>query len=395
MATKLKNLKVKKVDFVNEGANPDAHICLTKKKDAVQSQGKNNEKERGVLHKLFSFIGKAAGLRQDEIDNAVEEIEKGESMTFGEKFNEKQKRKISDEVWDMCDALQSSIWSIVNDEELDSAGAGSAMKQSLDEFQSVMNDCIKRWSEGKIANISKREEDEMDIEFLKSKVSRLNELIEKNSVPQSQVEKLSNCNQTKGESSEMNIDKSKLTDSELLFLESIEKKYGVDEGQKELTYTPDVVISATTELVESGEGEDIYKGIHPVVKAQLESLEKFKAETELRELGQVAKKYEMIGKKPEELAPVLKSLRDAGGTAYNDMIAVLDQTLETVEKSGAFSEIGKSGYGSNENSAEAKIGVIAKGIMEQDPSIPYSKAVAKAWEEHPELLAEYDEQAGL
>ena len=26
MATKLKNLKVKKVDFVDEGANPDAHI---------------------------------------------------------------------------------------------------------------------------------------------------------------------------------------------------------------------------------------------------------------------------------------------------------------------------------------------------------------------------------
>ena len=33
MATKLKNLKVKKVDFVDEGANPDAHIELFKRKD--------------------------------------------------------------------------------------------------------------------------------------------------------------------------------------------------------------------------------------------------------------------------------------------------------------------------------------------------------------------------
>lgn len=32
MATKLKNLRISKVDFVDEGANPDAHIKLTKSK---------------------------------------------------------------------------------------------------------------------------------------------------------------------------------------------------------------------------------------------------------------------------------------------------------------------------------------------------------------------------
>ena len=30
MATKLRNLKVRKVDFVDEGANPEAHIMLYK-----------------------------------------------------------------------------------------------------------------------------------------------------------------------------------------------------------------------------------------------------------------------------------------------------------------------------------------------------------------------------
>lgn len=34
MAAKLKNLKIRKVDFVDEGANPDAHIGLMKRKDA-------------------------------------------------------------------------------------------------------------------------------------------------------------------------------------------------------------------------------------------------------------------------------------------------------------------------------------------------------------------------
>ena len=43
---------------------------------------------------------------------------------------------------------------------------------------------------------------------------------------------------------------------------------------------------------------------------------------------------------------MLKSLRATGGTAYNDMIAVLDATVEAVNKSGVFSEDGKSGHGS-------------------------------------------------
>ena len=45
VATKLKNLKIKKVDFVDEGANPDAHIKLFKMKDnKEQSVEEENQK---------------------------------------------------------------------------------------------------------------------------------------------------------------------------------------------------------------------------------------------------------------------------------------------------------------------------------------------------------------
>ena len=45
MATKLKNLRISKVDFVDEGANPDAHIKLTKSKgEKGQSTGENGDK---------------------------------------------------------------------------------------------------------------------------------------------------------------------------------------------------------------------------------------------------------------------------------------------------------------------------------------------------------------
>ncbi|MDE6913933.1 MAG: hypothetical protein K2P35_09590, partial [Lachnospiraceae bacterium] len=127
MATKLKNLKIRKVDFVDEGANPDADIKLFKRKDQgsdVQADSDNGENRSGsILKKLLGFIGKAAGMEQDEIDSAVDEIQKSDSMSFNEKINEVRNRNIADEMWDICYALQSSLCSILNDEELDCAGA--------------------------------------------------------------------------------------------------------------------------------------------------------------------------------------------------------------------------------------------------------------------------------
>ena len=409
MATKLKNLKVKKVDFVDEGANPDAHIRLKKNKDGEQSAGENSEKGTGFIRKFFTFFGKAAGMNQDEIDSAMDEIRKSDSVSFSEKYNEAKNRKIADEIWDICYALQSSLCSILNDEDLDSISASAAMQQSLNEFQSVVTECITQWSDGKAASIAKKEMEvtEADIELMKSAVARLNESIEKASAPAtSEGPQPNNIEQSKGEETEMKIDKSKLTDAERAFLESIEKKYGTEdnapaqaEGTPAVAPEAPVTKSATPAQAETPAAEegtdDIYKGMHPAVKAELESLKKFREEAELREMKEVAKKYEIIGKKADELAPVLKSLKAAGGTAYNDMIAVLDQTLETVEKSGAFSEIGKAGHSAGENSAEAKIGAIAKGMMEKDATLSYNQALAKAWEDHPELMAEYDEQEGF
>lgn len=115
MATKLKNLKIKKVDFVDEGANPDAHIRMIKRRNGEgQSEGENSKKGTGnIMKKLFGFIGKAAGMNQDEIDSAMEEIQKGDSVSFNEKFNEAKNRKIADEIWDIvCDCQESSVISV-------------------------------------------------------------------------------------------------------------------------------------------------------------------------------------------------------------------------------------------------------------------------------------------
>lgn len=418
MATKLRNLKIKKVDFVDEGANPDADIKMRKKKDREEPKNSSS-----ILKKLFGFIGKAAGMNQEEIDSAVAEIQKGDSISFNEKINEVNNQKICDEIWDIGYALQSSLCSILNDDELDSASAAAAMQESLDEFYAVMQESIKKWSSGRSASIVKKNEDvsEAELEIMKSAVERLNETIEKAAKEKEESEKdePDNNQKPKGEEREMGmkIDKSKLTDAERAFLENIEKRYGVDEGDNTVdggasapieqllppVFTEPTVVKSVTQpvpgvvasVVQTEEPDSIYKGLHPAVRAELESLKKFREDAEARELTEVAKRYVIIGKKEEELVPMLKSLKAAGGTAYNDMIAVLDQAVAAVEKSGVFSEIGKSGHGSAAGAAEAKIETIAKGYMEKDSSLDYATAVAKAWEDHPELMSEYETEAGF
>ena len=219
------------------------------------------------------------------------------------------------------------------------------------------------------------------------------------------------------------INKSKMTAEERAAYEELIKKYAVEteEQTEELVgksapkvEDPDIVDdsevtktqksvtpppAAPTTETSADTGDDIYKGLHPAVRARLEALEKRAAEAEERELLDVAKKYEIVGEKPEELVKTLKSLKDAGGTAYNDMISVLDRSVAMVEKSGVFSEIGKSFSGNpvasiKKSAAESKIDTIAKGYMEKDSTLTYNAALAKAWEDHPELLDEYEVEAG-
>lgn len=61
------------------------------------------------------------------------------------------------------------------------------------------------------------------------------------------------------------------------------------------------------------------------------------------EFLQVAKRYEILGEKAEELAPELKKLKDADPAAYDLLIKKFDTALELYQKAGTFEEIGKSG----------------------------------------------------
>lgn len=443
MATKLKNLKVTKVDFVDQGANPDAHIMLfksrnggsgTKDGDPVSKGGESGTEPSGsgdrgnVLKRLFEAIAKAVTMKPEDLDNAVEQIEKGGAETFSETISRRKNQKIADEIWDVCYALQASLCSILWDEELDSAGASAAMGESIDEFHKVVKDSVSQWTAGKAVGITKNagEVTAMELEAMKAVHKRLSETIEKASAIPG-AEETANKENQKGEVDMGKIDKSRLTGAERAFLEDIEKRCAAEEpgsvekktsagdGTKQEgagKQEEDAVTKALQALglgtgTQQAEGhEDIYKGLHPALKAEFEALRKFREDTEEKELREVAKSYEIIGKKEEELYPVLKSVKAAGTEAYSQLITVLDGVKAAVEKSGVFSEIGKSGHSAPgmvppvqqvaaATSAETRIEGIAKGYMEKDPSMSQLDAVAKAWEDNPALFAEYDEEAGF
>ena len=89
---------------------------------------------------------------------------------------------------------------------------------------------------------------------------------------------------------------------------------------------------------------------------------------------------------------MLKNLKAAGGTAYTDMIAVLDGAVAAVEKSGAFTEIGKSGgAGTTDGAAWLKAETQAAEVM-KSKNVTKAQALDEVFQNDPELAAECEKE---
>ena len=389
MATKLENLRVTKVDFVDEGANPRAHIKLFKRHEPESHPesltGHPEEKlEDSVMKKIAVALAGVFGKNETDVQKS------GEASTFREKLDEAKKEKIYNEIWDVCYALQNSLSTIITDDEVDEGKELELMQQSLAEFTAAMNGYVALWSAGETAGIRKRADipEEAELPMLEMAYGNLGELIEK-------------AREQKGELKEMmSVDKSKMSPEDRAAYDALIAKYASAEetvGKSGLSTETNEEEGKTKDCkkartVESGAGsEDIYKGLHPAVRAEIESLKKYREAAEDRELLAVAKKYEIIGKKADELVPTLKSLKAAGGTAYADMIGLLDSTLAAVEQSGVFSEIGKSREGGSDNvSAIEKARAQAMELRKSRPELTEAAALDEVLLGNPEFLAEWD-----
>ena len=426
--TKLKDLEVTEVSLVDAGANQHAHVALYKRnggKPEEQPTGQEPEQApaKSDLHKLFSAIGKALKLDPADIDSAVADIEKAD--TFNDKMEERKLRRITDEIWDVCFALENSLCSIIRDEEVTDKAA--LMNQSIDEFDVAIKGLVTSWGAGKTAQIVKTA-DAVSVEHMQETVDRLGGMIEKATGKQQppaadpgqeggetppEDNGATTTKKSIGGETDMKFNEANMTATDRMAFEELKKRYGVEDGAEGAgagagAAPEGVGKAAGTGAVENpgaaaegaqgaagqqaaGTGEDIYKGLHPLVAAELIALRKQADAAQEEKLYNVAKKYEIIGKKPEELVPTLKALQAAGGTAYDDMIGVLDGAVAAVEKSGLFGEVGKRGVGATGGTdAWSQIEKKAEEIRKSNAALSYAESIDAACVQNPDLVHEYE-----
>lgn len=192
----------------------------------------------------------------------------------------------------------------------------------------------------------------------------------------------------------MKIDKSVFSAKELAQYEALIAKAKVDPeaAEEEMEEEMPAFPPKKTKKAEGVEGyeEDAQKSANPALAAALTRLENLEKSIEMKEYTEIAKKYAPLGENEEELAKTLYDMKKSNEANYNAYIGILDKSLGLIEKSGMFTEIGKStGAYSTLSGAEAKADARAKEIMKSDSTIGYDEAIAKAWED-PALMAEYD-----
>lgn len=272
----------------------------------------------------------ASPAREGFFKSLVDWLTKGAPGTFEQTLSTEDMRG---KLWQYSHALDDSFESIL-ESDMSADEKKQMLRESLEQFRSAVDGMIEA-------------------------VNKENPAADSAAEPE--VDKV-RCNK-------MNIDKSKLTPEEQATFDTLLAKSCGDSQPQD-------------------EQDDIYKGLHPAVKAELEHLRKAVNAQEDRELEAVAKKYEVIGKKPEELIPVLKSLK--GTSAYDEMISVMDAAVDAVEKSALFTEIGKTGHGTGDAMKQAN--EKANEIMKADPNLSNAQALDRVFQQNPELAAQVEKE---
>ena len=361
---KLKLDKLVSVDLCQQGANPDADICLFKSAqgeppattDPVPpASTAETDVERSIVKRMVDAIYAAFA------KPLPEEVEK-DAQSFN---NITARQEVDENLWKYLRAFEESVNSIVRDGDIEAAQKNTKLNETLSQFSDKMQSLFpvlvgvsnteKNDEPGEVDKSKEEGDDNMDFNF-------------------------------------DNIDKSKLTAEELEQFQGLAKKC-MTEPQSDPTPAAD---PAPVDKSKTPEGEP---EINPALAKALEKIESLtksmEANTEKQERAQaleVAKKYINLGEKPEELADTLYDLKKSNEKSYDALINSLDKALESVNKSGIFGEIGKNTHGNVPADAEAKLTGIAKGFMKDDPKLDFNSAMVKACDENPELRAEYENQ---
>jgi len=384
--TALRNLKIKSVSVVDQGANQHAHIKLAKRAEEDPDTQQQTEEPVSNDAAFFARLGQAVAKLFRVNPKEAEDVEK-EARTFA---NIDGARKTFERIYRISDALGDSLRSIASDDELTDDQKAAMIVETAEQVAAAIKTDIAGCFNG--TQVSKGTEGETGTTG-EGTQPPATEDPEANHAPEGTPAEATppDNNIQKGES-DMKFNTEAMTQEERAMLEDLQKRFGVEEAP---TTTPAPAASAAPAAAPAAATEqndgDIYKGLNPAVKAEIDALRKFREDAEEAQIMEVAKRYTIIGKKPEELAPVLKSLKAAGGTGYDDMIAMLDSMKATMENSGVFGEIGKRGNtGSTGEEAWGQIETAATELMKSNANMTRAQAIEKACDAHPELLEAYE-----
>ena len=343
--TKLKKMETTSVDLVRRGANQKADIMFYKSADHQEE----------IPQGLWKSI-------QDTVTN----------WWNGENENHEKEFNITKASY--MDAIDYSIDSILKDDTLDSVAKASLAEESIYQFaDALMSEVAK--TVGAYKAVEEPQGDDYDLE--EETLDDVGKSLSESETDGQNVTK----NSEEGERN-MKIDKSRFSPEELSQYEALIAK-GMVEEETEKEFPPKKV---------AAEGA-VEEELHPEVKKALEELAEMKKNYEMKELHDVAKKYSILGKDENEMVEKLYSMKKSGQEVYDNFVAVLDEQVSMVEKSGMFQEIGKSGHGYTVGGdTVSKIEAVATEIQKSAPEMSRAEAVMKAWDQHPELLAEYERE---
>ena len=388
LAKKLKNLKITSVDFVDTGANQRADINLFKRKEP-------EDKPQESMFKRFISWLKGEGMDDAQI---TAEIQKA-AESFNDQLMQRNAEQIENEIWDVTSALRASLYSIVTDVEMDAGQKPAAMTESVSQFSAAIQEYIPKWCAGQAA-IAKNAEDTGPAERMEADYQRLGEMIGKlKPAPDDDENVETEEGIKKGELEEMlKIDKSKMTPEEVTAYEEIVKKYAVDEPDEALAADPvpeEVTVDKSKEEApaapEAPVESEIVKALRAEIEENRKALDAMKDAALTKEVSEVAKKYVPLGKKVEELVPVLKKMKAGGEEIYKDYIAVLDQQLDMQKSSGIFTEFGKSMTGDASGDPEKMWIAKAKELQKTKPDLSLQQAMDEVALNDDELRAQIDQ----
>ena len=373
--TKLEDLEVKKIDAVDIGADQKANILIKKRGGAEEPKG-------NFFKRFFNAFCDSLGVNSEDVRKSMED----EATSFDDVMNEKKIYDVRDQIWNACNSLEQSIVSILLDKECEDKQA--AIAQSIDQFKAFSDDASKSWI--KLERAATDKEDTVVADDFE--IAKMQEVIEKSCDPET-INKEKETEVVK--ENNMAFDISNMTEEEKKeALKALQDDANKQDTQKRFNSGAgeDQIQEAVNKAM-SNAMEDVTKNFSDMMAKIMEPIQKRAEEAEQKSLEEVAKKYELLGTKAEDLVPVLKSMKATSDEAYNNFITSMDNNLAVIQKSGLFEEIGKSGgthTGNDDTEGVAKMNAKVAEIKKSMPNLTDAQAQDIVMQNDPELRAMFD-----